>query len=51
MVETDQVVVEAGDVPGEILAQAKEYNCDLVAMSTHGSPVWAEDCWVASQTP
>ena len=35
-VKTDHVVVEAADVPGEILAQTKEHNCDLMAMSTHG---------------
>ena len=35
-VETDHLVIEAGDVPEGILAQAKENNCDLTAMSTHG---------------
>jgi nucleotide-binding universal stress UspA family protein len=35
-VETDHLVVEAGDVPEGILAQAKENNCGLIAMSTHG---------------
>jgi nucleotide-binding universal stress UspA family protein len=35
-VETDHAVVESGNVPEKILAQTKEYNCDLMAMSTHG---------------